>query len=191
MTASTTHSCTRAGGARIVAGSLSLGILGEVHPSVVARFGIERHPVGIFELALHNVLDAMPGGGPRYMPVGRFPSAIRDLSILVDLGVPAAKIQHVIESEPLVNRVLLFDVYTGEKVPAGKRSLGYHIHFQSPERTLTADEVSRAFRAVVDSPRAGSGSRAPGVGRGGNEQVVVRGWTMLRHITMNKLEEGG
>ena len=138
-------------GARIVAGSLSLGILGEVHPSVVARFGIERRPVGIFELALHNVLDAMPGGGPRYMPVGRFPSAIRDLSILVDLGVPAAKIQHVIESEPLVNRVLLFDVYTGEKVPAGKRSLGYHIHFQSPERTLTADEVSRAFRAVVDS----------------------------------------
>ena len=137
--------------ASIIAENIPLGIIGEVHPTVVESFGIERGPVAIFELDIESLLKVIPHEGRRYSPLGRFPSAIRDLSILVDRDVPAARVQEIIAKQRLATRVLLFDVYTGENIPPGKRSLAYHIYFQSPDRTLTAEEVNRAFEVVLNS----------------------------------------
>ena len=69
----------------------------------------------------------------------------------MDAGVPSDRIQATIARHPLVTRVVLFDVYAGENVAPDKRSLAYHIYFQAPDRTLTADEVARALKKVVDS----------------------------------------
>jgi phenylalanyl-tRNA synthetase beta chain len=128
-----------------------VGIVGEVHPTVIESFEIERGPVAIFELDIEGLLKIISQEGHRYRPVGRFPSATRDLSIQVDRDIPAAKVQEIIARQRLVTRVQLFDVYTGENIAAGKRSLAYHIYFQAADKTLTADEVNRAYQSVLNS----------------------------------------
>ena len=137
--------------AAIGAGDTVLGKLGELHPGVAESFGLDGAPVAMFELDVERILQALPKEGRRYETVGRFPSAIRDVSMLVDAGVTSDRVQAAIAGHPLVTEVVLFDVYAGEKVAQDKRSLAYHIYFQAPDRTLTADEVARALKKVVDS----------------------------------------
>ena len=137
--------------ARVVSGNTALGTLGEVHPSIAENFGVGDGPVALMEMDIQNLLKVIPREGRRYAPIGRFPSAARDLSVLVDREVPAARVQEIIERQRLVARVVLFDLYAGVNIPAGKRSLAYHIYFQAPDRTLTAEEVSGALQAVLDS----------------------------------------
>ena len=137
--------------ARIVMEDAALGLLGEVSPMVLERFGLGAGGVAIFELDLESILAVLARNERRFKPIGRFPSAIRDLSILVDQDVAAAKVRQIIAGHPLVGKVMLFDVYTGGSVPVGKRSLAYNIYFQSPDRTLTAEEVNEALRTVLDS----------------------------------------
>ena len=137
--------------ATIGAGNTVLGRIGELHPGVAESFGLSDTPVALFELDVERILEALPERGRRYEAVGRFPSAIRDVSVLVDAGVPADRVQATIARHPLVAGVVLFDVYSGENVAPGKRSLAYHVHFQAPDRTLTSEEVARALKRVVGS----------------------------------------
>ena len=135
--------------ARVQAGTRNLGTVGEVHPTVVEGFGVQRGPVAVFELDMESLLSAVPDQGRHYEPFGRFPSATRDLSIILDRTVPGVRIQEIIQRNKLVDAAHLFDIYAGDNIPQGKRSLAYHIQFQSPEKTLTSEEVNRAFDAVV------------------------------------------
>ena len=137
--------------ARIISGDVRLGILGEVHPSVAETFGIQGGPLAIFELELENLIKVMPPGSRHYKPLERFPSATRDLAILVERDVAAAQVQEIIQEQPLVSKAVLFDLYVGDNVPAKKRSLAYHINFQSLDKTLSAEEVNVAYKAVVES----------------------------------------
>ena len=137
--------------ARIIADDTTLGIVGEVHPAVVEDFGLDRGPVALFELDMESLLKVTPKVGRLYKSLGRFPSATRDISILVDEDVPSARVQKAVAKQRLVARAVLFDVYTGEGVPSGKRSLAYHLYFQSPDRTLTAEEVNRAYETISSS----------------------------------------
>ena len=137
--------------AAIAAGDTVLGKLGELHPAVADSFGLGDAPVALFELDVERILRALPQKGRRYETLGRFPSAIRDVSVLVDSAVPSDRVQAAIARHALVTRVVLFDVYAGGNIAPDKRSLAYHIHFQAPDRTLTSDEVARALKRVVDS----------------------------------------
>lgn len=135
--------------ASVVINDTQVGLIAEVHPAVVEAFDIDGTPVAMFELDLERLLSVMPEAGRRYVPLSRFPRASRDLSILADLDVPAAKIYEIVQGHRLVSQALLFDVYTGENIPAGKRSLAFRIYFQSPERTLTSEEVNTALQGVI------------------------------------------
>ena len=136
---------------RIAVGSTQVGMLGEVRPDVIEAFEMEAAPVALFELDLESLLGVLPKSPSRYRSLGRFPRATRDLAVIVDSTVPASKVLSIISSQRLVAEVLLFDVYAGDNVPAGKRSLAYHVHFQSPDKTLEAEEVGRALEAVVQA----------------------------------------
>jgi phenylalanyl-tRNA synthetase beta chain len=135
--------------ARIVAGGEVIGLLGEVHPSVLERFDISRGPVALFELDLAALLKAAPEGSARFQRLPRFPGALRDLALLVDLETPASRVQEIIEAQALVAEATLFDVYTGSQVGDGVRSLAYRVLFQATDRTLTAEEVSQALEELV------------------------------------------
>ena len=138
-------------GASIAAGHGTLGIVGELHPGVLEAFEMESSPVMLFELDLAQVLAASGELARRYVPLSRFPPAIRDLAVLVDRDIPAAQVQQAILKHRLATRASLFDVYAEGDVTPGKRSLAYRIEFQAQDRTLKANEVSEALQAVARS----------------------------------------
>ena len=125
-----------------------VGALGEVHPLVAEAFELDG-PVVFFEINVSRLFEALPQARASVKPLARFPASLRDISILVGRDVPAARIQQIIDGQPLVERAVLFDVYEGEEAPPGQVSLGYRIHFRAPNRTLSARDVNRSLARVL------------------------------------------
>jgi len=133
--------------AAIVAGSNELGIVGELHPEVLENFEISE-PVYLFEINLPMLLPLTTGHGA-FEPIPRFPSVVRDMALVLDAGVAHQKVMDIISGFPLVVQVSLFDVYSGDQVPEGKKSLAYRITYQSPEHTLTDKEVNKVQKKIM------------------------------------------
>jgi phenylalanyl-tRNA synthetase beta chain len=125
-----------------------LALVGQVHPRVTTAFDIEQD-VFLFELDLEALLPHT-GKPQTYQPLSRFPAVEEDIAVVVDEGVPAGQVQGIIESSSLVQRAVLFDVYTGPPVPRGKKSLAYSMAYQSLEHTLTDAEVQRERRRILE-----------------------------------------
>ena len=138
-------------GASIVGDRGPIGMVGELHPSVAEAFDLGELPIALFELEVGSLLELRGQGSRRFESPSRFPPAIRDLAVNVDIAVPAAKVLSIITRHRLVTSARLFDVYGGANVPAGQRSLAYRIEFQSREYTLTAEQANRALRDVLGS----------------------------------------
>ena len=85
-----------------------------------------------------------------FQPIPRFPAVVRDIALIVDSGVTHYSIQSIIKGFPLVAGVTVFDVYSGSQVPRDKKSLAYRITFQSPDHTLTDDEVNKIYQRIMD-----------------------------------------
>lgn len=137
--------------AKITSGESVIGVLGEVHPAVLEKFEVDISPVVLFDIDLEILLSTLPEGMGQFQPFPRVPGVLRDMALVVDTQIPAASIQAVIENHPLVIRASLFDVYTGEGITNVQRSLAYRVLFQSPHRTLTADEVSAAQNDILNT----------------------------------------
>ncbi|HZB71799.1 MAG TPA: phenylalanine--tRNA ligase subunit beta [Acidimicrobiales bacterium] len=132
-------------------GEEAIGVVGEVDPDVAIGAGVPER-VAWIELDLDRLLAAA-GEEARYRPISRYPSSDVDLAFEVDEGVPAAAVEQALRSADgdLLADVALFDVYRGEPVPAGRRSLAYRIRFQAMDRTLTDAEVAAARARLVDA----------------------------------------
>jgi len=124
-----------------VAGQV-VGVIGQLDLRVAERYDISSDPVYLFELELGKLLPLIEVKG-EYTPIARFPGSTRDISLLTDIDLLSRKVQDIIEDTKLVSSVTLFDVYIGDKLPAGKKTLAYSIVYQSPERTLTDKEVNK------------------------------------------------
>jgi phenylalanyl-tRNA synthetase beta chain len=135
--------------AEIIVGGERVGVVGEVHPKTAALFEISTQPIILFEIDLVKLLSST-AAVYRYRPIPRFPGNSRDIALIVDNSLAASRVQEVLESFPLVDQVTLFDVYVGEQVPPGKKSLALSVRFQSPERTLTDEEVNQAQQQIID-----------------------------------------
>jgi len=128
-----------------------VGLVGEIDPAVVESFGLSG-PVAWLELDVDAVVAA---GLPErtYRPVSRFPSSDVDLAFVVPDDVPAADVRRVITEAAgdLLVGLDLFDVYRGEGVPPGSRSLAHRLRLQAADRTLTDAEVGEVRQRVVDA----------------------------------------
>ncbi len=133
--------------ATVVAGN-RLGVIGELHPRVSEAFEISEAAY-LFEIDLTALLP-FTTGHKMFQPIPRFPAIVGDIAVVVDAGITHQKIQNIIKSFPLVNRVTIFDVYIGEQVPPGKKSVAYRVVFQSPDHTLTDEEVTRVQQQIMD-----------------------------------------
>jgi phenylalanyl-tRNA synthetase beta chain len=120
----------------------AIGIIGQLDPRVAEKYEVSSDPVYLFEIELAKLLPLIKPKG-EYSQIARFPGSTRDISLLVDIDLPSQKVQDIIEDTKLVSSVTLFDVYTGDKLPGGKKTLAYSIVYQSPERTLTDKEVNK------------------------------------------------
>lgn len=123
-----------------------IGVVGELHPSVREHFEIPS-AVYLFEINLPALLPLIKE--KTYRPIPKFPATIRDIALVVDTNVTHQQILDVIKGFSLVTDVALFDVYAGEQVPAGKKSLAYRLTFQNPDRTLTDQQVNGVQQAIL------------------------------------------
>lgn len=128
-----------------------VGVLGQVHPAVAAAFGIEQD-VFVFDVILDDLLPLL-GAQRKATAVSRFPAVEQDLALVVEDATPAGALQAIIEAAPLVRSARVFDVYTGDQVPRGKKSVAFAVTYQSPDHTLTDDDVARAQRKIVERLR--------------------------------------
>ena len=135
--------------ARIMCSGVPIGLLGELHPTVTERFDLRHRPATAFEIWLDSLLELPARSGRNFRSLTRFPSANRDVALVVADDVPAGRVQEILVRHRLVERVELFDVYSGDNLEPGAKSLAFHVHFQSPERTLTAEEVSRTLDGLL------------------------------------------
>ena len=147
--------------ARIVVGGDTLGWLGEVDPDVLRAFDIVER-VAWLEVDLGALLS-MPHGADQYAPISRFPSSDVDLAFEVDEDVPAGAVEDTLRAaSALVVDVRLFDIYRGNQVAAGRRSLAYTIRLQADDRTLTDDDAAAARSALIDAVTSAHGATLRG-----------------------------
>jgi phenylalanyl-tRNA synthetase beta chain len=136
--------------ARLVIGGADVGVLGEVHPLVREGFDLPGRRLAAAELDLEALLAQVPLTW-FVEPISPYPAVLQDLAVVVDEEVPAATVQALIAETGgfLLKRVELFDVYRGEPVPAGKKSLAYALTFQAPDKTLREVVVAKQVQRVV------------------------------------------
>jgi phenylalanyl-tRNA synthetase beta chain len=134
--------------ALVVAGRV-VGFAGELHPSVVAAFGLPERSAAV-ELDLDQLVALAPTGGS-IATISGHPVAKEDIALVVPDEVSAADVQQalVAGAGELLESITLFDLYTGSKVPAGHRSLAFALRFRAPDRTLTDAETAAARQAAV------------------------------------------
>jgi phenylalanyl-tRNA synthetase beta chain len=131
----------------------SVGYVGELAPGVMTALDLpEGDPVFVGEFDL-NALASFSSDveSRRVEPLPRFPSIVRDISIIVDEYLPAAKVRGTIRSAApaTLAGVREFDRYQGKGIPDGRTSLSLRLTFQSPERTLTDAEVQEAMEDIL------------------------------------------
>lgn len=125
-----------------------VGITGELHPKVTQAFELSG-TVYLIEIDMEKLLDKTTRL-KEYRAISRFPGSSRDISLVIDEQVPYQQVAGVIRSFPLVSKVTLFDFYTGKQLPEGKKSFAVRIVYQSPERTLTDEEIDKTQEQMLD-----------------------------------------
>ncbi|MET7506159.1 phenylalanine--tRNA ligase subunit beta [Streptomyces albidoflavus] len=126
-----------------------VGHAGELHPRVLKALGLPPRTC-----AMEIDLDAVEAAGTGTVEAPRiatFPVATQDVALVVDAGVPAAEVEAVLRegAGELLESIRLFDIFTGEQLGEGRKSLAYALRFRAADRTLTVEEASAARDAAV------------------------------------------
>ena len=126
-----------------------LGVLGEVHPTVCGNYGINRRAY-VAKLNLRT-LFSLEKVEKQYHPLPKFPASTRDIAVLCDDSLPVLTMEKAIKSAvgKILEKVELFDVYKGEQIAAGKKSVAFNIIMRAADRTLTDEEVASAMQKVT------------------------------------------
>jgi phenylalanyl-tRNA synthetase beta chain len=135
--------------ADIFVGGRRAGYLGLLRPDVAAAFELQEHDLYVAEIDV-EVLTAAGGGGEVYEDLVAYPPAVQDLAVVVDAAVPADEVLALVRKAggKLLRGAAVFDVYEGDQVPPGKRSLAVRLTLRAPDRTLSEKDIS-GVRAKV------------------------------------------
>jgi phenylalanyl-tRNA synthetase beta chain len=144
----------------LYAGDVLLGHAGELHPRVIQAYGLPERTCAL-EVRLSNL---RPGGPVQAPPVSTFPVATQDVALVVVADVPAGEVEAALRAGAggLLESIRLFDVYTGEQVGEGRKSLAYTLRFRAPDRTLTVEETTAARDAAVAAATERTGATLRG-----------------------------
>lgn len=139
-----------------------LGIIGQIHPVVINNFNLPS-PVYLFELDWEAIVS-LSNQKRRFKHLPKYPSVIRDLAIVVAEDVQSDDIVRIIENKgntfikgisskgkSLLKKVVLFDLYQGEKIEQGKKSLAYSLTYRSDRATLTDDLVNKIHNEIIEA----------------------------------------
>jgi phenylalanyl-tRNA synthetase beta chain len=133
----------------VIVSGTQAGVLGEIDPGVAERLGLAGR-IAVFELDV-TMLPLRTGVIRPFRGIPRYPPVRRDLAFVVDEGIPAGPVRDEVFAAggELVERVVLFDVFSGAPIPAGKKSLAFSVDFRAPDRTLTDEEAEEEVRRIV------------------------------------------
>ena len=145
--------------ASIIADGKQIGVVGEVHPGVAEHFELTQ-TVYLFEINVPLLEPLIKDKA--YRPIPKFPATVRDMALVVDAGVTHQQILDTLKGFSLVTDVALFDVYSGEQVPAGKKSMAYRLTFQSFDKTLTDQQINGVQQAILKKLATGLGATLRG-----------------------------
>ena len=126
-----------------------VGYFGEVHPLVQEAYGIaERTYVANIDL---SVICKKANFTVKYEGIVKFPSVVRDISLVMDKSLTAGEIEKIIRSESgaILESLELFDIYEGERIGADKKSMAYSITFRNKEKTLEESEISAVMDKIL------------------------------------------
>jgi phenylalanyl-tRNA synthetase beta chain len=137
-------------GARVYSGERELGFLGEIEPEVGDKLDLEGS-ILVFNLALAALAQAAVL--PLFVPLPRYPAVYRDIALVLPEAAPAAQVSEALYrlGAPWLVEARLFDVYTGDQVPAGKRSLAFRLSYRDQERTLTDELINPHHQGLVEA----------------------------------------
>jgi phenylalanyl-tRNA synthetase beta chain len=135
--------------AEVLMDGKGVGTFGELHPKVAKSFALPEKGVLVAELDAEAILAAVPGKYP-YKPFNTLPAAKRDLAVIVAEELPAEKVLTEVRAAggDLLTDAVLFDVYRGESIPAGTKSLAFALTYQPKEKTLTDKELDKAHLKI-------------------------------------------
>ena len=135
-----------------VAGKV-LGAIGELHPLVRDAYDLPDQPVSVLEWHLDDLLDAARAAeaDKHISLISNYPPVREDLALVVDEALPALDVQRALlkAGYPLVTEALLFDIYRGEQVGAGKKSLAFALTYQSPSKPLNERAVGKLRQRIL------------------------------------------
>jgi phenylalanyl-tRNA synthetase beta chain len=168
VTAAPVPYCHPGRSALIGLGDDPIGVVGEIHPTVLAAFEIEP-AVTLAEIDFDQWL-AQGVSAAQYRQTPRFPSVTRDVSVIVDTAVQAGQIRQFLHNfyPARLREVRLFDVYAGKPVPVGRKSLTFALTYRADDRTLTDEEVNSIQTRVVEQLRQRFGAQLRGQEGGNN-----------------------
>ncbi len=135
--------------AGLYVGARCVGYVGVLHPRWVQEWGFALTPC-LFEI---DVSALISNHVPRFEPISKFPAIHRDIALVVDQSVPVTTIQY--EIQEVAGQLLIipeiFDIYSGEGIESGKKSVALGLTFQNPNRTLTDQEVNKVIERIVQT----------------------------------------
>ncbi|MEH7491340.1 phenylalanine--tRNA ligase subunit beta [Neobacillus niacini] len=134
-----------------------IGFIGQVHPTMQKELDLKD--TYVFELSLKAVLDEATAA-LRYEAIPRFPSITRDIALVVDKETVSGLLKDVIQQAggKLLKEVSVFDLYEGERMEEGKKSIAYSLKYMDPERTLTDEEVTKVHNQVLEALKTKAGA---------------------------------
>ncbi len=138
--------------ARALLEGVELGRIGLIQPKIAAQFEVDQEAYGL-EMDGLLLKDLTESSAVAMKPIPRYPAARRDLAIVLEAGVAAEQVEEVIRRSGGQNleQTILFDVYQGDPVPKGKKSLAYALTYRSESKTLSDKDVEKLHNRVVNS----------------------------------------
>lgn len=133
-----------------------IGVVGEVAPRVSGNLKIEKKVI-VFDLDFEKIVS-LASEERKYCPISRYPSALRDIAVLVPKAVKAKEVLAKIKAAggELISNLDLFDIYEGDNLPPDRKNLAFHVIFQSDEKTLSPNEIdeiqAKIIKALEENP---------------------------------------
>ncbi len=143
--------------AEILLNGQRIGFVGQVHPTMQKELDLKD--TYVFELSLKAVLEEATAP-LRYEAIPRFPSITRDIALVVDKETVSGVLKDIIETAggKLLKEVSVFDLYEGDRMEEGKKSIAYSLKYMDPERTLTDEEVTKVHAQVLEALKEKAGA---------------------------------
>lgn len=146
--------------ARIIAGGQEIGIVGRLSKVASSNINLKKKVV-LVEVNFNKLFElASRFGANKFKELAKYPALSRDLAFVLDKKILYNDIKtEIIKFDSLIRQVELFDVYSGDKLPASEKSLAFHLVFQSPDRTLVAEEVETLINRLLEHLQNKFGAR--------------------------------